>query len=266
MLNIIRSQIYIMKRDIYYLWATALTLMYFSAVAIEAFESYLSGEALSGSLIAVFMTSEMTTVFFLFAVLFSSRVAGWDFTDKTLNYEVIYGHKRSSIYLGRAIVGIFSGLSRSAFVVLIAVVLPTVVFGWGWSVPAGEMILRYALITLELVRLMAFVIMMSFVARSNVGGAFAGFTAVILPLIVTGLTGMETEDRHSFSWLFSSLSISDVSSFENYTSGYVLGSDITVFTDRIEPQTAMLMSVTAVVFTAVYLLIGYAVFRKSDIH
>ncbi len=266
MLNIIKSQIYIMKRDIYYLWATALTLMYFSVIAIETFQGYLSGEVLTGSIIAAFMTGDMTIVFFLFAVLFSSRIAGWDFTDKTLNYEVIYGHKRSSVYFGRAIVGICSGLLRSAVVVVVAVVIPTIILGWGWSVPAGEMILRYALITLELVRLMAFVIMMSFVARSNVAGAFAGFAAGLIPLMVTGLADIETEEMHTFSWLVSSLSISEVSSFENYTSDYVLGSDIIVFTDRIEPHTAMLMSVMAVVCTAVYLLAGYAVFRKSDIH
>jgi len=266
MLNIIRSQIYIMKRDSYYLWATAFTLMFFFVFAIETFENSLKGEPLSGSLIATVLTGNLTIAFFLLAVLSSSRIAGWDFTDKTLNYEVIYGHKRSSIYFGRAIVGIVSGLFRSGIVLLIAVVVPTVILGWGWTVPAGEMILRYFLVALEIIRLMSFVIMISFMAKSNVAGAFAGFAAGLIPMMILEFINIDEEKLHFISCFFSSLSISEATSFENYSTDYVLGNDVIVYLDRIGTNTAVLMSVIAVVCIVVYLLAGYAAFRKTDIH
>ena len=255
-----------MKRDIYYLWATGIVFLYFGAVSIETFDSYLAGQDLSGSFITPVITADMTYVFLMFAVLFSSRIAGWDFTDKTLNYEIIYGHKRSSVYFGRAIVGIGTGLIRSAAVAALIVILPTAAFGWGWSVPVSEIVLRYSIIALELIRLMAFVIMVSTIARSNVAGAFAGFAAFFIPVIVTAMLNLEEEKVKSISFLSSCLSISEVSSFENYTTDYILGKDVTIFLDRLEPQFSSLLAVTAILFTAVYLLIGYAVFRKADIH
>ena len=40
-----------------------------------------------------------------FIVIITTRVCGWDYTDKTMNYEILIGHNRNVAIRGSVIIG-----------------------------------------------------------------------------------------------------------------------------------------------------------------
>lgn len=256
MMNIIRSQIYSMKRDFYtYICLTA-TILSFIIMYLSVLE--LSGDdAFTGSFIFTNGGELFSASILLSIVLFATRLCGWDFNDKTINYEVLYGHDRSRIFWARTVVSI----GVSAMIALLFIAVPTAVGsavnGWGTLVPVREAVLRTALLIPSFMRLAAIFILITIIFRSS-------WTAMILGFTFSFLEVMAVNISNKLDNLLSISGILNILEFSNITVDIVDGAEVEYFSDKLSASFITHSLAANVIVIAVSLLIAHALFRKRD--
>lgn len=137
-----KSMHYFAKRDIPLLVAL-ITLL--SVPVIAAFYSVAGGDTIrdmTGCRYVTGIAPNLSLFALIACMLISSRIAGADAGDKTLNYELLSGHGRAESYFGRA----FAGLWWGGVLVFVLQWLPVVYFticnGWGLEADMGDVALR----------------------------------------------------------------------------------------------------------------------------
>lgn len=267
MLNVIRSQIYIIKRDRYMYYSMLFLLFYMLIGCVDGIENLITMKEFSGGM-ALAQLGEVLGVFLpLIPVLLSGRICGWDFNDKTLNYEVLYGHPRRDSYWARVIVSTVITLVIGYVLLMAPVAVGCIAGGWGKELPAGEAALRFTLCSILIIRMNAFMAMCTFMTRNCWSGIGLGLLGLLFPAMGAGIGEIFREGiMEKLSVFFTALASSELLSLEDYTMGFADDKDIVLITDRLDPDFAVPMVIVSVVLTMIYLIIGYSVFRRSDIH
>lgn len=142
MKNLIKALNYQIRRDnvTYYAYISGI------AVLILLFVTDVSGNSfnLTGS---EYFFSPMTeagsiSILFFFSILVT-RICGWDYSDKTINYQIFAGHSRNSVFWSRIRASFFTCVPSA---VLIFFILPPVILslknGWGISMDIDGVLLR----------------------------------------------------------------------------------------------------------------------------
>lgn len=258
MLNIIKSQLYSTVRDIYtYIGGFYMLLM--SVMTISLTFANIGNENVTGSL--MFSNyCENSIIFSLINVLiFTTRLSGWDFNDKTLNYEVLYGHKRSSVFWSRVFMAVTVSMVTSVILTFAPIVAAYLINGWGCVVPAREALIRSAILVLTLLKFSAVLIFITVIVKNSWTAMILGFLTIMVEAIVSAF------DSKIMTWL-SVYAVSEATKFENMKLGFIDGEDVLVFHDRLSSsfitQNILICSVTILAS----LLIGYLIFRKRDMN
>lgn len=258
MLNIIKSQLYSTVRDIYtYIGGFYMLLM--SVMTISLTFANIGNENVTGSL--MFSNyCENSIIFSLINVLiFTTRLSGWDFNDKTLNYEVLYGHKRSSVFWGRTLMAVTVSMVTSVILTFAPIVAAYLINGWGCVVPAREALIRSAILVLTLLKFSAVLIFITVIVKNSWTAMILGFLTIMVEAIVSAF------DSKIMTWL-SVYAVSEATLFENPKLDFIDGEDVLVFHDRLSSsfitQNILICSVTILAS----LLIGYLIFRKRDMN
>ena len=129
MWNIIKAQNYQTRNDIVVIAA----LIFIGALSIIS--PYFNGlnipfSEITGSIYAV--NSEKTFLLFILLIV-TTRVCGWDQSDKTINYEILAGHNRLAVYFGRIITSIIWVTVSCAVLLFGPLAVCTVINGWGYT-------------------------------------------------------------------------------------------------------------------------------------
>ncbi len=203
------------------------------------------------------------TVFFYFAiVVIACRVFGADFSDKTINYEILSGHNRSTVFFSRVVVGVI----RGAVIPLILTFIPLCVFaflnGWGQETERTDVIVRTLLVFFPLVRICALNIMFAGVSGSAGKGIALGFLAEIVMSIVQSL--IEEGLHITVNYAFGIINIMLLLTSQNSREIVVDGKPVSVFETAVTTDMVLKTVGVSLGFTAAYLMIAYYIFRKKD--
>lgn len=261
MINIIKSMNYQTRNDIF----TVIT--YLIAVVVQFAAMFFSegSEPLTytGSDFVVYMGSMIPFVCLILAFLLTCRICGWDYADRTLNYEVLSGHTRFQIYMGRILTGILWCVIGFLVISFLPVLIFTCINGWGYTLSFSSAILRYGLMVLLLIRLVTGFAVLTFIVRNS-------YIAMVLGYVWTGVSSVVyyiLDDIVTFntSVFVGCMNMVQMFSFENSKNMYIDGKDVTVFDGTIS-NTFLLGTVGwSLLVILVLLTVGYQVFRKHDL-
>ncbi len=265
MYNLIKAQNYQLWRDNYIIYVligvVGMTVMNLVA-SIQSIVN--SGELVNGGFFTSMGATAYSLIYMALALAFSARICGWDFTDKTLNYEILAGHTRNEVFWSRAVL---SFIWVFAFAVALTV-LPycgvIIAGGWGVNMSFGGALVRFGLAFLMLLRLTCFFIFLTFVVKNCFVSLFLGYILMMLPMVAVMMINEFT--KIEITYQLTSYAMISVLDFSNYKLGYVDSGDIVQFITDTDPEFIIGTVVMSLVLSAVYLLLGYTIFRKTDVH
>lgn len=258
MLNILKAILRQTVRD-KLLWGGAIYILAMILIQIIADSSLLRGTGsetfcVLGALLVIFLPIAAGWV--------TARACGADLRDKTANYEVLFGRKRSAVYFGRFFAALIIMIAVTLLVPLVCVGSMTLKNGWGGSFTVPNMLLHLGMIFPILFRLVCFFTALSFAAGNDLvpmALAFVGTMALILASFLMEESGV------SLSWHTGVTDLKALLDFTNTTGGFFDGEEITVYKAALSGGTVLRMLCTSFGIGLCWLFGGYAIFRKRDI-
>lgn len=258
MLNIIKSQLYSIVRDIYtYICGFYMLLMCVLTIIMTLEE--MGNETVTGSLMFSCYCGNSIIFSLINLLIFTTRLSGWDFNDKTLNYEVLYGHKRSSVFWGRVLTAVTISMVTSVILTFAPVVAAYLMNGWGHIVPIREALIRSAILVLTMLKFSAILIFITVIVKNSWTAMILGFLTIMVEAIVSMFNS-------KFMTLLSVYVVSEITAFENPKLDFIDGEDVMVFHDKLSSSFITQNILICSVMILASLLIGYLIFRKRDMN
>lgn len=264
MYNIMKAQMYQTVRDngTYYtfLGGIIVFVMMFFSIAEEGIKL----NELTGSEYMSNMSGSLTTL--LLALVFTVKICGSDMTDKTINNEMLTGIKRSKVYAGRIIVSLFYVLFCYILFTVLPVLIIGIVNGWGYTIPLKEAVLRLSLGVFPIVRYVCFIACIIFITMNQLAVGLIGFLVMMFEaffILLADELAMPVLNK-----LLPLLTMAEFNEIEdyNFTLGYIDGKDVQILADGMASETIMTIIIAGIISAVLYLVIGYAVFRKKDMN
>lgn len=170
--DIIKSLVYKAKNN-KILYLTFVIFLLFMFVTVTS----LDDEVATGSMFFYYIKKNG---FFLLlqSMIFCAMIAGSDFIDKTLNYEIMSGHTKKEIYYSRFVVSIVACVVTTLLTIAIPVITFSIINGWGDTIEIKDFIIRLFLSLLPVIRFAAFIQCISFIFKNHY--AVLGLSFVIL--------------------------------------------------------------------------------------
>ncbi len=263
MWNLIKAQKYQIKRDngIYY-------ILLIGALFLVAFwGDFLAGSKFSeitGGAAARKNGEMCTIVTGILVALLTCRIVGWDFNDKTLNYELMAGHSRAKVYWSRVIVSMKWCLITVLVLLFVPLLFFGIVNGWGIDTDMGGVVLRHVLVLFPLFRFACECVLLSVIMRNCYMAMIIGFMMYYFTLVIETMQALMTKVRLGVHFAFTNVTrllVLDKSSF-----GYIDNQDVIVYDTALE--TGFIWGTVGIsLFIGVAcLLIGYRYFKKCDMN
>lgn len=264
MWNTIKSVRQICRRDILRRFMLGFILVVFIAGGIGSWYDYsLSG--VTGS--EMFGTVMQLFPFLLVSIVMvnTARICGWDLTDRTANYEILYGSKRAAVYFGRFLVALEKNLLVSAAAAALVPAVCTLWSGWGKSIAFSDALVHYALIFPVIFRLVCTAAAITFLLMSDVGGIALGFLLPVFSAMFY-LFFMELGGADIPAWIFSVSTLSAVEDFSNSTTGFADGAEYVIYKTALDSKLIVQTLVSAFGIGIALLTASFAVFRRRDLN
>jgi len=231
------------------------------------FVSYMRNESLSelmGSDIPIILGEMNMIVLGFFVILMTARIMGWDYTDKTLNYELMAGHSRRDVYWSRVFLSLVMIMVGCIIYLFLPLFLFGVVNGWGYTSDMGDIILRYGLSFLPLFRLAGECVLLTVLLKNCYMSMIIGYvlyeSSGIIMLVLEPLVDIEWTVQLCFV-NFKNLLYMDKSRLQ-----YINGEDVMVYQTALEPELIIGTIGVSLVVGIACLGLGYLYFKKSDMN
>lgn len=266
MFNVIKAQSYQIRRDntTYYYIIGAFLFSIFMGLVILTDSG---GGEMDGSRWFVNVTSfSMSYLGNLFALMFTARICGWDLQDRTLNYELMNGCKRSSIYLGRVVLSLLWSLGIVYAVTVIPLAAVGLTKGWGDMISLEGVVRRLAMAAFPLIKMCCLYALLTFlildwravIAIGFVFGQIEMLAAMMLDELSINVPKAVTECITAFA-------MNKILDCSNTALGYKDGEDIVVIKDSFTAGQLVPTLAVCAAGAVLYLILGYALFRKRDL-
>lgn len=258
MWNIIKAQNYQTKNDL----IVILSLLFFGVTTIFTplfIDPSLSFSDLTGSVYAV--SSDKSMLLFMIVIV-TTRICGWDQSDKTINYEVLVGHSRVTIFFSRIITSFIWTIPVCVIVLFVPLGFCSAINGWGHSADFSWVMIRYLLALLPLCRMICEFAMITFLLKNG------GLSTILCFMLVEGIAIADAiidfGANFSVTWLFGVSNIMALFILEDYSYGYVNGKDVIVYDTALKPSMIIGTVAVSVLVSAACLIIGNVFFKKTD--
>lgn len=260
MYNLIKALNFQTRRDNFLLYSVlAGCFSYILTIIVYSEHGDLS-KLSGGEAVAVFGPACTGLVFFL--LILTARICGWDYGDKTMNYELLSGHSRRNVFWSRSIVSLVWCVPIGF---LLIILLPTVfalINGWGYNMDFGGAALRFLLVIFPLFRLTCEFILLTFLLKNC-------YLSMVLGFILTEITQIAVMlmDELSSMNITYQLALSNITALFDFneTMGYVDGKDIKVYQTGLETEFILGTVLFSLGAGIICLIIGSLLFRKRDI-
>ncbi|MGN0436946.1 MAG: hypothetical protein ACI4F4_00360 [Lachnospiraceae bacterium] len=257
MKNIIKAQIYQLKRD-KLLKIIFLVVLFMQITNIFG---YVMGEQnVTADVYLIQNGVYVSLLALLFGMLFTSQVCGSDFVDKTTNYELLSGHKRSEVYFGRTIISVIGGLLGTMLLLLLPLLLFSLIYGFGSEITISQAMIRIALFIFPAFRMICEMIFFVYIFKNS-----------YFAMIISGLIFFVSQNLMMFlkkvdSLFLASTNITGLFSFETYqTYSAVTLEQYYIYNGSLTASYVAGTIVSSIVFGMIFLLLGYVFFQKDDI-
>ncbi len=264
MLNLIKALKFELTHSFTVLIASAL-LIFASLLSLTNLRARTTGGVdMNGGVFTVMSSMSYIALFLMITLFFACWICGWDFTDKTVNYEILAGHKRKEVYWSRVIVTL-TVIIAGAVITTLPVWGVSLILGWGPNVQLSDVLLRYGLSLLAVVRLSCSFIFITFLTKNTFTGIVAGYIITLFSMMATIFKEFIKTD-FDITCLFSILNLEYLLTFSNYELGFVDGKDVIVFITDVPTEMIVSTIVSSLVMSAVWLALGYLAFSKRDVN
>ena len=265
-LKIIRSQLYQLVVD----KAVFLILLIYILMDIHSLmellsEISLSGETVSGGKAFALWSSATDVIIMLMTALIMVK----DQSDKTINYEILSGKSRASVFFGRYVTAFGLCALMAVIEVWSVPIAFTVKNGWGSELKFSEALIRTLLILMFVFRVSAETAMFSVLFKKRKALVFFAYLPVIafdsmLAGWLTSVVEMSDSPKKVLDWMSLLMIVlcDDVTGFELTN---VLGSDgkAALRYTGIPGHMGILLF-SGLGLGVLFLMLGYMIFRKRD--
>ncbi len=261
MWNIIKAQNYQIKRDnlVVYVFLAGLVFPFLGMVMGA---DGLDFGSISGSEYMAGASSIFPIILMLLALVLSSRICGWDSTDKTINYEIMAGHSRKEVYFGRVCSALMWTLAGGLLLMAVSLLFVLAVFGWGEHMSLGALVLRIVVALFPLFRLCCEFILLTFLLQDCYKGLVLGF--VLFDVSILAVMIYEEFTDRILTVQLASANLLELFNFSNYSSQYINGEDVIVYTASLEPSMLAGSIIISLAVGTACIAIGYIVFCRQD--
>ncbi|MBR6664448.1 MAG: hypothetical protein IKL22_01875 [Lachnospiraceae bacterium] len=258
MKNIVKSQFYqiIREKILWYMLVVALfmqTLMFMLPIWLENEEATSAGE--------FFAEQGNGLIFFplFFLIVAVGQICGTDFLDKTNHYEVLGGHRRHEVYLGRVIPALLVGGLGSLLLSVLPVVLYTIMFGWGTKIPLGAVLLRFIMLLFPFLRLVCEFVFITFLVKNPYVMMGVGY------LVFIAIMGL-SEILNAFNAFLGITNMMQLLVVEKWVT-FGLGGDLNyIYEAPLNAGVIVQTILASVVFGVGSLYLGYIYFKNNDLN
>lgn len=257
MKNIIKAQLYQLKKE------RLLTIVFwglFAVLLMDAFFGSGEGVTLSGSETAAKVLQFHSIISSLFVFMVTGICCCSDFLDKTANYEIMSGHTRKEVYLGRVIPCIIIGTTGWLILICSPYILCTAVAGWGTKLAFGDFLLRVVLMILPIIRIICEFIMLSFIIRNPYIIMGIGYGVFVLG-------GLSEAFSQTGSYFLGITNLTLLSGFDTWlTFGMNNGAENYIYESALPVNDIVCTIIFSVIFSAASLFLGYHFFKTDDVN
>lgn len=184
-----------------------------------------------------------------------------DYADKTLNYEILIGKSRLRVYISRIIVTL-SVVIIAYLCVVCSVVLSISIWGFGSADGEKWLYIRLLMFGFEYIRAAAFAIFISQIVKDMVN-AIGGIALIYVPMILSMLLNVTR-----ISYLPASTAVMNLARIETQSKYNIVAGGIKQYLRydwSLSGDIIAEIVITSILFTALYLFLGWIYFKKDDL-
>lgn len=208
-----------------------------------------------------FATQDGVTISFpmFFLVVVTGQICGAEFLDKTNNYELMAGHKRKDVFLGRVIPSLLVGGVGALLLTMLPIVIYASLYGWGTKVAVGQVLLRWILMLFPFLRMVCEFAFLTFLIKNPYVVMGLGYVVFIASVALSGMI-------EACSVFLGMTNLSLLLVVSKWTT-YGLGDDINyIFDASLSGEIVWGTVATSVVIGLVALYLGYVFFKYDDMN
>ena len=198
-------------------------------------------------------------------VILGTRICGWDYEDKTMNYELLIGHSRKEVYWSRVWVSFTWCMPAALIILIVPPLFLGIMNGWGIYMDMGGMIFRCVLSVFTIFRMFCECVLLTFLTKSCYIGLIVSFLFIeigsTIPMFFELFGGIKVGN---FIVLHSMANFRDLITLTKYSYQYVNGNDEILYDTAVDPTLAVLTITVSLAVGIGCLILGYLYFRKSD--
>lgn len=255
MWNVVRAQMYQLKRD-RITWGVLLFVLVLSGIfTFVSMDDF--GEEISGSIVVASLGSIYCMVGMIVVLVIVANVIGKDFTDKTMNYEILSGHSRKEVFFGRFVVSLLVGVIGAFLVMVLLPVGMTIVFGWGDTINLSGVMARYGLILITLFRIVCELTFVTILTKNPYITYLVGFIFGYVQMIVSMLFPDWFADESSVL-----LSVGHCLDLLNFLDEY----GQILYQSEVESSMVFLSIGTSLLAGVIIIMISYVFFQHNDLN
>lgn len=258
MWNIMKAQRYQLRRDktVYgiVLFVLAISGIFLAQLALEM------PEDICGSAVIVELGTLFLPAGLLYLLVVTANIMGNDFLDKTINYEVLSGHSRKQVYLGRVIPAVIYGIVGTMVLTALLPVLVTVTRGFGSLMEAEGTWLRYGLLGFVFFRLVCELVFLTVITKNTYITYLIGFVFAYAQMILSILLDSGNE------YLMGLGNGLKLLNFEEWSTVLLNEQEQIFYNSALEPELVTGTIVTSLLFGILSLILGYVYFKHDDLN
>ncbi len=264
MINLIKAQQYRTRRDIASYIAIMVGLLIFSMTALLSMSDEGSSNADAGHFFLM-SAGGFAIISSLIILTFTGMISGSDMLDKTMNFEILDGAKRSRVYFSRFIVSLCWGVSVMYAVVIIPMIVTGIIKGWGNIISVGQFAQRMALLLFPFVRITALYTAMTFMLGDFRAVFAIGYilseTELLVEFVFLEIVKVPVYVRS----LFSVPAVNVLLDVNNIGFDYVNAEDIQVVKNTLSASECVICVGINIVMTVLLLVLGLKIFKNKDL-
>lgn len=262
MWNLIKAQKYQIKRDNGMIYIYLLAAIYFVGFWADALTENKLSE-ITGSAAAMYNGKVCMVVTGILVALLTARIMGWDYNDKTLNYELLAGHSRAKVFWSRVLVSMWWCFVTIVLVLFVPIILFGMLNGWGTDADLGGTMLHYVLVLFPLFRFLCECVLLTVLMRNCYMAMIIGFVMYEFLWVFAEMQALLTDVY--LTTQLASTNVTRLLHFSNKYLGYVDGKDVVIHETTLETSFILGTIGISLLIGGVCLFIAYQYFKKCDL-
>ncbi len=251
MKNIIKSQLFQLKRDRF---TIILTIVFIAILLLVRITSFTVSGIKTGSVFFADILQPNSSFAVFFIMILVPHLCGADFLDKTNNYELMSGHSRFESFFGRVVVTIVYALIATAVMLLTPIIIETVTNGWGTKINIGDAVLRLVLLVFPYFRIVCEFIFLTFLIKNPYVVMVIGYLVFMLDLSIL-----------PEGYILGISNINLITIIEEWGTYGLGGSENYIYEASVDPEMIIFTILFSVVIGVASLFLGYTFFKKDDL-